>query len=199
MAKKHWKARDAQRGAIKKNQASIVLRWQNDARYRESQKAHGWTEDYCRYLDYLTTIDISYSATWQKRNQHENTILMVFNDDDKQAGPMRARKDFKSTTQTLTDLPREREHGKDPSMKHCEQTWNGTANIGKPTGRKLPFHHLHNNGGNTNTKTLNGEINIGGKSDGYRLLSKPHRTFFADFVRRHQRMSCTRRLSVAHL
>ena len=37
-----------------------------------------------------------------------------------------------------------------------------------PTGRKLPLHHLHNNGGNTNTKRLNGEINRGGKSDGYR-------------------------------
>ena len=51
-------------------------------------------------------------------------------------------------------------------MKHREQTWSGTDKIGDPTGRKL-LHHLHNNGGNTNTKTLNGKINIGGKS-GYR-------------------------------
>ena len=32
------------------------------------------------------------------------------------------------------------------------------------------LYHLHNNGDNTNTKTLNGEINIDGKSDGHRLL-----------------------------
>ena len=45
------------------------------------------------------------------------------------------------------------------------------------------LHHLHNNGGNTNTKTLNGEITIGGKSGGYRpshshigLFSKISRT-----------------------
>ena len=60
--------------------------------------------------------------------------------------------------------------GTDHSMKHCEQTWHGTAKIGKPSGGKLPPHHLHNKGGNTNSKTLNGEINIGGKSDGYRLF-----------------------------
>ena len=55
-------------------------------------------------------------------------------------------------------------------MEHCEQTWNGTAKIGDPTGRKLRLHHLHNNGGNTNTKTLNGKINIGGKSGCSRLF-----------------------------
>ena len=50
-------------------------------------------------------------------------------------------------------------------MTHCESTWNG---------KRLP-HHLHNNGGNTNTKTL--EINIGGKCDGYRLFQS-HSGFF---------------------
>ena len=74
---------------------------------------------------------------------------------------------------------RTREHGKDHSMKRCEQRlgMNGTAKSGKPIGRKLPLHHLHNNGGNTNTNTLNGanttlngEITIGGKSDGYRVF-----------------------------
>ena len=55
-------------------------------------------------------------------------------------------------------------------MKHCEQTWNGTTQIVDPTGRKLPLHHLRKNGGNTNTKTLNGKINTDGKNDGYRLF-----------------------------
>ena len=36
------------------------------------------------------------------------------------------------------------ERAKGHSMKHCEQTWNGTAKIGDPTGRKLPLHQLHN-------------------------------------------------------
>ena len=87
---------------------------------------------------------------------------------------------------------RKREHAKDHSIKHCEQTWNDTAKIGNLTGRKLPLHHLHSNGGNTNTRTLNGEINFGGNSDGHRLFQS-HVDFFAGFAHRHQRMSFTRR------
>ena len=45
-----------------------------------------------------------------------------------------------------------RKRAKDSSMKHCEQTGNGTAMIGDPIGRKLPLHHLHTNGVNTKTR-----------------------------------------------
>ena len=83
---------------------------------------------------------------------------------------------------------RTRECGKDHSMKHCEQTWNGRVNSGTPTGCNLPFHHPHNNGGNTNiktlnganTETLNGDFTIGGKSDGYGLFQS-HIGFFHRF------------------
>ena len=98
--KDHSKRRPHKK-ARKNNHDSIVLGWQNDEQYRESQKDHGWTEDYCRYLDYLTTIVISDSAPWHQRNRYENTILLVSNK-DKQAGPMRAREDFRSTTHNLT-------------------------------------------------------------------------------------------------
>ena len=87
------------------------------------------------------------------------------------------------------------------SMKRCEQTWNGTAKIGKLTGRKLPLHHLHDDGGNTNTKTFNGEINIGGKSDGCRLFQS-HIGFFHRFRRMSEDRTLYRThifLSVAHL
>ena len=61
--REHWKAMDARRGARKNDHKSIVLRWQNDDKYRESKKRHGWTEELCRYLDLLTTIDISRSLS----------------------------------------------------------------------------------------------------------------------------------------
>ena len=51
---------DVKKGARKHdNCPSILSRWQNDQKCRFSQLAHGWTEDYCRYLDYLTTIDVN--------------------------------------------------------------------------------------------------------------------------------------------
>ena len=80
---------------------TIVIRWQEDEKYRNSQQAHGWTEEYCRYLDYLTTIDISFSAPWHQRHWYESTITLVCNDEDRQAGPTKARKDFKPTINIL--------------------------------------------------------------------------------------------------
>ena len=78
-----------------------------DEKYRNSQQAHGWTEEFCRYLDYLTTIDISYTAPSHQRHRCESTITLVCNHDDRQAGPMRARRDFRPTTKILASLRQE--------------------------------------------------------------------------------------------
>ena len=39
----HWKAMRARRGSRRKGHDSSVIRWQEDEKYRNSQKAHGWT------------------------------------------------------------------------------------------------------------------------------------------------------------
>ena len=52
---------------------SQTIRWQQDEKYRNSQRARGLTEEYCRYLDYLATIDISYTAPWHQRHRYEST------------------------------------------------------------------------------------------------------------------------------
>ena len=98
---------DARRGAWKHNKGTIVIRSQGDGKYRNSEQAHGWTEEYCRYLDYFTKIDISFAALWHQRHRYQTTITLVCNDEDRQAGPMKARKDFKSTTKILASLPHE--------------------------------------------------------------------------------------------
>ena len=97
---------DARRGACKHNKGTIAIRWQEDEKYRNSQQAHGWTGEYCRYLDYQTTIGISYTAPWHQRYRYESTITLVCND-GRQSGPMRARKDFKPTAKILASLRQE--------------------------------------------------------------------------------------------
>ena len=71
----HWKAMDARRGAWKHNKDTIVIRWQEDAKYRNSQLFHGWTEENWRYLVYLTAIDILNAAPWHEApvRQHHHT------------------------------------------------------------------------------------------------------------------------------
>ena len=91
-------------GCQNRSKGTIVIRWQEDGNYRNSQQAHGCTEQYCRYQDYLTTIDKSYPAPWHQRHWYESTIALVCNDEDRQPGPMIARKDFKPTTKNLASL-----------------------------------------------------------------------------------------------
>ena len=80
-------------------------------------------EEYCRYLDYFTTIDISHTAPWQQRHRFDSTIRLVCKDDDRQAGPMRARRDFKPITIILTSLRQEqgRQHSFIPKNERVRQ------------------------------------------------------------------------------
>ena len=47
----HWKAKDTKRNAQKKNHDFILLRWQDDERYRNFPLAVGWT-DVCWHIIY---------------------------------------------------------------------------------------------------------------------------------------------------
>ena len=101
--KDHWKAKDALRAAIKKGKKSILQRWQEDEVHCKSQAEHQWRESYCRYLDAISKIDISYTSTYQQRLRYENTIALISHDHYK-AGPLKNRTDYKSTTTALTVL-----------------------------------------------------------------------------------------------
>ena len=100
-AESQWQ-KDAKKGANKHdNHPSILSRWQNDEMYRTSKLAHWCTENYCRYLDYQTTIDISDYAPNHERHRHENTITMKCNDSNPQSGSMRIRIDYQASTKSL--------------------------------------------------------------------------------------------------
>ena len=130
----HWKAMDARRGAWKHDQGSIVLRWQEDEKYRNSRQPHGWTEEYCQYLDYLRTIGISYTAPWHQKHRYESTITLVCNgDDDREAGPMREEEEtlnpLRNCSQVfdnnkddrITPFRRTRECGKEHSKNNFDK------------------------------------------------------------------------------
>ena len=89
-----WQAVDAIRGANKRGKATFTIRWQQDEKYRNSQLAHEWTEDF-------------HTTPWHHRHRYESTITLVCNDEDRETGPVNARKHFKPTTQVLASLRQE--------------------------------------------------------------------------------------------
>ena len=64
------------RSKQKKNHDTFTIRWQDDEQYRESQLSHGWTGEYCKYLDHLKTFYIANAATWKQRHRYERTITL---------------------------------------------------------------------------------------------------------------------------
>ena len=66
----HAKAMDARRGAPKNSRQFIYTLdwWHNDEIYRASELVHSWTEEYVKYLEYISQIDISYEAPYKQRN-----------------------------------------------------------------------------------------------------------------------------------
>ena len=72
---------------------SILDRWQNDEIYRAFRLVHGWTEEWVKYLDYISKIDISHEAPYRQRLRCGSTLYMRGVDSKKQAGPLCQRPD----------------------------------------------------------------------------------------------------------
>ena len=80
---------DAKRGALKRGKyTSAMDRWQNDEVCRESEWVHGWTNEWVKYLDYISKIAISHDAPYRQRQRYESTVCMRSVHSNKQAGPL---------------------------------------------------------------------------------------------------------------
>ena len=95
-------------------------------------------------------------------------------DDGRQAGPMRAREDFEPTAKIITSLRQEqgRQNSYIPKNERARQrpfdeAWRSELELAQPKLENsliaifFLLIILDNTGGETNTKTLNGEIKIG--------------------------------------
>ena len=49
----HWKAKDATTNIEKRGYSTVAKRWNADLSFRETPQEHGWTLEYCVFLDYL--------------------------------------------------------------------------------------------------------------------------------------------------
>ena len=116
---------DAKRGATKRGEyTSILDRWQNDEVYRASQLVHGWTEEWVKYLHYISKIDISHDAPYRQRLRYESTIFMRSVDSKTQAGPLCQRPDYKTSADALVSLQRAR--GKGTTLRNFSSSSSST-------------------------------------------------------------------------
>ena len=76
-----------------------------------SQPAVGWCETFCKFVDYLDKVDISYNAPMHGRTRYLNHFF-VSGDPDLQVGPVEKREDCKKSLQALFCVRREQGRGK---------------------------------------------------------------------------------------
>ena len=103
----HQKAMDAKRGVLKRGKyTSILDRWQKDEVHRASHLVHGWTDEWVKYRDYISKIDIRHDPPYRQRQPYESTVYVRGVDSNKQAGPLCQRPDYKSSANALVSLQR---------------------------------------------------------------------------------------------
>ena len=118
-------------------------RWLTGPQFQQSQKSHGWTEAYCRYLDYLTTVNIIYNPTGPERSRYHNMLVLRFKRWKESRKDVKSRR-FKLAARSLAVIRHQerrdhtltfgsrKEKGKYRSMKCCDQNLSGkVGNIEK--------------------------------------------------------------------
>ena len=76
----HWKAADASRNGRKREYESVAKKWIEDPDYRVTQQIHGWTVEYCMFLDCLKTIKINYKVIGEERDRYKNQFVLRWED-----------------------------------------------------------------------------------------------------------------------
>ena len=119
----HQKAMDVKRGVLKRGKYTSTLdRWQNDEAYRASHLVHGWTDEWVKYLDYISKIDVSHDAPYRQRLRYESTVYMRGVDSKKHAG----RPGYKSSANALVSLQRAQGKGVPQIPMHLRTRQNNT-------------------------------------------------------------------------
>ena len=102
----------------KGNYTSILDRFQNDEVFHASQLQHNWTKEWCDFLDYVRTIDITHSAS--PENFERYAALNRFRCDPKQMekDPIKRRPDCHRTTCAVVSMNKEAGQTQESKGRH---------------------------------------------------------------------------------
>ena len=119
----HLRAKDLMR-MLKKidgNYKTMIDGFQRDEIFRESQLAHGWTEEWCKYLDYLYTVDISHQASPEQRVRYKELYHLKYNPANEGKGPMKDRPDYRKAARAIMDM--NMQAGQIPRIEPHSEKW----------------------------------------------------------------------------
>ena len=86
---------------------SILDRFQNDEVFHASQLQQNWTKEWCKYLDYIRTIDISHRASPEQLERYATLYHFRYDPKQMERGPKKKRPDYHQTTRAIVSMNKE--------------------------------------------------------------------------------------------
>ena len=68
---------------------STLDRFQNDEVFHASQLQHNWTKEWCEYLDYVRTIDITHNASPEQLERYAALYYFRYDPKQMEKGPIK--------------------------------------------------------------------------------------------------------------
>ena len=91
----------------KEKYTSILDRLQRDEVFHESQLVHGWTEAWCKYLDFTVNIDISHHAPPEQRSRHKEFKNFRYDSEEFNRKTMKSHPDCLMDTSAIRSVNKE--------------------------------------------------------------------------------------------
>ena len=93
--------------------------------FHACQLQHNWTKEWCEYLDYIRTIDISHSAPPEQLEQYVALYHFRYDRKHMEKGLMKSRPDYHETTRAIVSM--NKRSRSDNKIKEKKQLSRGSA------------------------------------------------------------------------
>ena len=110
--------RDASRGATKGERGFTS---QNDAIYRQSQRADNWSDAWVRYLHHIVQFSIFHNAPQQQRERRMHILYLCSADENRQAPPLSQRPGYWEAKEQFRNLQRRKREQVAPFNSESER------------------------------------------------------------------------------
>ena len=106
--KHHFLAKEFMRKIGKKGiYSSMHNRFRNDEVLHASQLQHNWTKEWCEYLDYIKTVDVSHKASPEQLERYATLYHFRYDPKQMERGPIKSRPDDHQTTLAIVSMNKE--------------------------------------------------------------------------------------------
>ena len=117
--KHHFLAKEFLKKIHKKGiYTSILDRFQNDEVFHESQLQHNWTKEWCEYLDYIRTIDISHKVSPEQLEGFATLYHFRYYPKQMERGPQKKKQDYHKTTRAIVSMNKEACQTQESKRRH---------------------------------------------------------------------------------